>query len=174
MAVVESEASCCAPPARGPTARPAPSSSRKRGFAVLRPGWWSLRPGWPWPRRVLVLVVGAGIGGIVASGGGGPKEQVFASVHGHAKLIKRASGHSTLTATKLSRRAAAASTRCGCSAGATIRRRPTRCSARAATGPPSVDVPGSLEGVDKVLVTSEPEGGSEEPTTAPVIEVNPA
>ena len=41
-------------------------------------------------------------------------------------------------------------------------------------GTASVDVPGVVKDVDKVLVTSEPEGGSEAPTTAPVIEVHPA
>jgi anti-sigma-K factor RskA len=32
-----------------------------------------------------------------------------------------------------------------------------------------VDVPGSVEGVEAILVTDEPEGGSEQPTRAPVI-----
>jgi anti-sigma-K factor RskA len=36
-------------------------------------------------------------------------------------------------------------------------------------GSATVDVPGSLEGVDQVLVTAEPQGGSAQPTRDPVI-----
>ncbi|MDP9385997.1 MAG: anti-sigma factor, partial [Actinomycetota bacterium] len=43
-----------------------------------------------------------------------------------------------------------------------------------ADGSGSVAVPGSLEGVDQVLVTSEPKGGSRRPTTSPVIAASPA
>ena len=43
-----------------------------------------------------------------------------------------------------------------------------------ADGTASVDVPGSLEDVDAVMVTSEPDGGSQKPTTKPVIVANPA
>jgi hypothetical protein len=38
-----------------------------------------------------------------------------------------------------------------------------------AAGTGDVDVPGSLRGVSRVLVTQEPAGGSRVPTTAPVI-----
>ena len=38
-----------------------------------------------------------------------------------------------------------------------------------ADGNTDVDVPGSLQGVDQVLVTPEPKGGSKVPTHAPVI-----
>ena len=38
-------------------------------------------------------------------------------------------------------------------------------------GSASVDVPGDMEGVDQVLVTDEPPGGSEAPTTAPYFAV---
>jgi hypothetical protein len=41
-------------------------------------------------------------------------------------------------------------------------------------GSASVDVPGSLKGVEAVLVTAEPEGGSQAPTSAPVIAAVPA
>jgi len=41
-------------------------------------------------------------------------------------------------------------------------------------GRATVDVPGSLEGVDQVLVTDEPDGGSEQPTREPVIIAQPA
>lgn len=41
-------------------------------------------------------------------------------------------------------------------------------------GTGSVVVPGSLEGVDQVLVTSEPKGGSRRPTTSPIIAASPS
>ena len=41
-------------------------------------------------------------------------------------------------------------------------------------GTASVQVPGDLRGVDKVLVTSEPRGGSRVPTTQPIITVTTA
>jgi anti-sigma-K factor RskA len=41
-------------------------------------------------------------------------------------------------------------------------------------GRATVDVPGSVQGVDQVLVTAEPEGGSKQPTRAPVIIAQPA
>jgi anti-sigma-K factor RskA len=41
-------------------------------------------------------------------------------------------------------------------------------------GSATVDVPGSLDGVDQVLVTAEPQGGSAQPTRDPVIIAQPA
>jgi len=43
-----------------------------------------------------------------------------------------------------------------------------------AQGEAEVAVPGSLDGVEAVLVTDEPPGGSEAPTTTPVIQASPA
>jgi len=43
-----------------------------------------------------------------------------------------------------------------------------------AQGDAQVAVPGSLDGVEAVLVTDEPQGGSEAPTTTPVIQASPA
>ena len=41
-------------------------------------------------------------------------------------------------------------------------------------GSASVDVPGSLDGVEAVMVTSEPDGGSQAPTRQPVVIAAPA
>lgn len=46
---------------------------------------------------------------------------------------------------------------------------PTRALFRVRGGSATVDVPGSLKGVDQVLVTDEPDGGSRAPTRNPVI-----
>jgi hypothetical protein len=51
---------------------------------------------------------------------------------------------------------------------------PTTALFRVRGGDATVDVPGSMRGVDQVLVTAEPDGGSRAPTRAPVIIAQPA
>jgi hypothetical protein len=51
---------------------------------------------------------------------------------------------------------------------------PTTALFRVRGGSATVDVPGSMQGVDQVLVTAEPDGGSRAPTRAPVIIAQPA
>jgi anti-sigma factor RsiW len=51
---------------------------------------------------------------------------------------------------------------------------PTTALFRTSGGSATVDVPGSMRGVDQVLVTAEPDGGSRAPTRQPVIIAQPA
>jgi anti-sigma-K factor RskA len=51
---------------------------------------------------------------------------------------------------------------------------PTTALFRVRDGRATVDVPGSMKGVDQVLVTAEPDGGSPAPTRDPVIIAQPA
>jgi anti-sigma factor RsiW len=51
---------------------------------------------------------------------------------------------------------------------------PTTALFRVRGGSATVDVPGSVRGVEQVLVTAEPDGGSRAPTRAPVIVAQPA
>jgi anti-sigma factor RsiW len=51
---------------------------------------------------------------------------------------------------------------------------PTTALFRVRGGNATVDVPGSMKGVDQVLVTAEPDGGSRAPTRDPVIVAQPA
>jgi hypothetical protein len=51
---------------------------------------------------------------------------------------------------------------------------PTTALFRVRDGSATVDVPGSMKGVDQVLVTDEPNGGSRAPTRSPVIVAQPA
>jgi anti-sigma-K factor RskA len=51
---------------------------------------------------------------------------------------------------------------------------PTTALFRVRDGSATVDVPGSVKGVDQVLVTAEPDGGSQQPTRDPVIIAQPA
>lgn len=169
MAVVESEAEL----QRAAAGPPEPSKPRRRVVAVLRPGWWSLRPGLAVAASVLVLAVGAGIGGIIASQGG-TETRTIAAVHGHGRLIVRTEGHSTLTATGLDAAGAGRVYQVWLQRGSGEPKPTNALFDVRRDGTASVDVPGSLEGVDKVLVTNEPDGGSEEPTTTPRIEFHPA
>ncbi len=86
----------------------------------------------------------------------------------------RDSGHSTLTATRLKPAGTGHVYQVWLQSG-NAEPKPTNALFGAGKdGTASVDVPGSMKGVDKVLVTKEPEGGSAAPTTAPVIEVHPS
>jgi anti-sigma-K factor RskA len=51
---------------------------------------------------------------------------------------------------------------------------PTTALFRVRGGNATVDVPGSMKGVDQVLVTAEPDGGSRAPTRDPIIVAQPA
>lgn len=172
MAVVNAEAELLR--AAGPSAdRPEPAPRPRRTLAGLSPGWWSGRRGLALAATLLVLVLGgaAGIAGQSLLGGG---DSVQVAKIGSAKLIQKDGGHSTLVATDLpspgrGRVYQVWLQRPG--------RGPEPTNALFGTrrdGTASVDVPGSLEDVDAVLVTSEPEGGSSKPTTKPVIVANPA
>jgi hypothetical protein len=93
---------------------------------------------------------------------------------GDARLIQRESGHSTLTARNLE----APGFRRVYQVWLKHPGRPPEPTnalfSTRADGTASVDVPGSLDGVEAVLVTNEPEGGSPAPTTDPVIIAQPA
>ncbi len=171
MAVVESEAQLLR--AAGPAADrpPSPVRPRRRAVAVLRPGWWSLRPGVAALASMAVLAVGI-VGGVVASGGDSTKQ--VAAIHGHAKLIVRSDGHSTLTATKLDPTGPNSVYQVWLQSGSDKPEPTNALFGARKDGTASVDVPGDLAAVDKVLVTREPAGGSESPTTAPIIELHPA
>jgi hypothetical protein len=118
------------------------------------------------------------VGGVAALAGesvfGGDGETTTVASVGSAKLIQRDSGHSTLVASKLKPPGP------GRVYQVWLQRedeapKPTNALFSAnKKGEASVDVPGSLKGVDAVLVTNEPEGGSQKPTTKPVIAASPA
>jgi anti-sigma-K factor RskA len=166
MAVVDAEAALLN------AAHPEPRR-RRRTLAVLKPGWWSLRPGLALAMTLLVLVVGAG-GGLLASSALDDDERVIVAAVGDATLIERESGHSTLTVRNLE----APGFRRVYQVWLKHEGRPPvptdALFSTSAGGTASVDVPGSLDEVEAVMVTNEPEGGSEAPTTEPVIIARPA
>lgn len=174
MAVVHAEASLLqAAGARAdePEGEPAP---RRRRLAVLRPGWWSLRPGLALATALVVLVVGGAAGALLT---GGPTSRTVlaqtAPAGAEARLIVR-DDHSTLVAEGLP---AAGRDRVYQVWLKQEGRPPEPTNALfdvRTDGSASVDVPGDLADVAAVLVTSEPEGGSLSPTRDPLIAVAPA
>ncbi len=173
MAVVNAEAellSAAGSRADEPPGRRAPR--RRRVAAVLRPGWTSLRPALALVATMLVVALVGG-GALIARSDRAGGESTHRVAFGPAKLIQRESGHSTLLAEHLRPPGA------GRVYQVWLQRKgenakPTNAlfSARR-DGTASVDVPGSLKGVKTVLVTNEPEGGSQQPTTDPVIVAHP-
>lgn len=131
---------------------------------------WFLRPQLVGALAAVALLFGV-VGALVGAGG----ERVTAASVGDAKLIVRESGHSTLTAENLEAPGIRRVYQVWLKHEGEDAPRPTNAlfSTRA-DGTASVDVPGSMEGVEAVLVTNEPEGGSEAPTSDPVIVAEPA
>ncbi len=167
MAVVHAEAQLLE------AAQPEPRRPR-RSLAVLKPGWWSVRPALALAATLLVLVLGAGGALIASSALDGGEERVVVADVGDARLIERESAHSTLEVENLDapgfRRVYQVWLK-------HEGRPPVPTNALFSThqdGSASVDVPGSLEDVEAVMVTNEPEGGSPAPTTDPVIMARPA
>jgi anti-sigma-K factor RskA len=178
MSIVDAEAELLR--AAGARAgEPEGAPSRRRRIAVRRPGWWSVRPGLALAGAVAVLVLGA-IGGVLGAGalrGGDSSRTVVAQTAppgSKVSLIVRKEGHSTLVARRLP----------GAGAGriyqvwlqrANGAPRPTNALFETRSdGSASVDVPGSMRGVDRVLVTSEPDGGSRTPSRPPILSIAPA
>jgi anti-sigma-K factor RskA len=178
MAIVNAEAELLQ--AAGPDAdRVAAVAPRRRRLAVRGPGWWSLRPGLAIAATALVLVVGVGAG-IVGSGGLGgsvdtrtvPGKVTVADAS--AKLIVRESDHSTLVTQGLPRPSPGRVYQVWIKHEGKDPQPTDALFDVRKDGSASVDVPGSLEGVEAVMVTSEPDGGSQVPTREPVVIASPA
>jgi anti-sigma-K factor RskA len=175
MATVRAEASLLA--AAGPEAdRVAPSAAKRSRFGFLLPSGWSMRPGMALAVTAAVLAIGFGAG-LALRDSGSPVRTVPAKVEiadAKANLVVREDDHSTLVAENLpapprGRVYQVWIKRPGADpeptqALFTVRR----------DGSAAVDVPGSMEGVEAVLVTHEPPGGSDAPTSQPIISASPA
>jgi anti-sigma-K factor RskA len=167
MAVVDAEASLLA--AAGTEADRAPAARKeRRGFFGRN---WSLRPAFALAASVVLLAVGA-VGGILASGN--DSRTVVAQVAGPAskaaaRLEISDDGRSRLVMTGFpqpppGRVYQVWTKRAGQNPVPTdVLWTPL------ADGSATVSVPGSLKGVENVLVSSEPRGGSAAPTSMPVL-----
>jgi anti-sigma-K factor RskA len=172
MAIVNAEAELLQ--AAGPgadRAAAAPSPARRR-FA-----WWPPRPAVALAASLL-LVAGV-VAGVAASGGldGSSTRTVVADVtvqDASAKLIVRESDHSTLVTQGLPRPSPGRVYQVWIQHEGEDPQPTDALFDVRKGGSASVDVPGSLEGVEAVMVTSEPDGGSQVPTRQPIVIASPA
>jgi anti-sigma-K factor RskA len=181
MAIVESEAALLAAAgerADRPERKPAPASEPARAPRRGRLRGWTLRPALAAGLAAALLLVG-GLGGALVSSGGRDAQTVTASVDpaqapdAQVRLQVR-DGTAMLVAERMpppprGRVYQVWLKRPGSdpeptSALWTVRQ----------DGSAEVAVPGSLDDVEAVLVTSEPMGGSDVPSRAPVITAQPA
>jgi anti-sigma-K factor RskA len=172
MAVVRSEAELLR--AAGPEADVARRAGARSGARRRRP--WFARPAFALAATVLVLAVGA-LGGITLFGGADTRElQAQLAPQGARVLmtVREGSEHATLVARGLPEAGEGRVYQVWLKSGAADPRPTNALFSPSADGSASVDVPSSLEGVDDVLVTSEPDGGSRAPTRQPVITVSTA
>jgi len=178
MATVRAEAELLA--AAGPDADRAPTRRSRTApsrFGFLNPASWSLRPGLAGAAAALVLAVGIGAGLALDGPGTAPSRTVVAETefpNAKVKLVVREDEHSTLLAESLpaapdGRVYQVWLKRPGADPEATDALFQVR-----KDGSATVDVPGSLDGVEAVLVTDEPPGGSDKPTGRAVISASPA
>jgi anti-sigma-K factor RskA len=168
MAVVDAEASLLAAAGSRADAPEAAPPRERRGFFARR---WAFRPAFALAASVLLLAVG--VAGGVLAGGGSDERTVTAQVAGtaagaQAKLVVGKNG-SQLVMTRFPQPPVGRVYQVW-----TLRKgqspQPTNVLwTPLADGSATVSVPGSLDGVQNVLVSAEPRGGSAAPTTMPVV-----
>lgn len=165
MAVVESEAELLAAAGRrADVPEPAAPPRRRRGF-----GGWRLRPAVAAMGAAVLLALGV-VAGVLLPGGDGARTVVASSTAPGAEVkLEIHDDEATLVARDMpappeGRIYQVWLKRPGSDPEPTSVLWSTR-----ADGSAEVAVPGSLEGVEAVLVTDEPEGGSDVPSKAPVI-----
>jgi anti-sigma-K factor RskA len=174
MAVVDAEAALLAAAgsrADAPEAAPAkpPPRERRGGFFARR---FTLRPAFALVACVALLAVGA-VGGVLAGGGGNETRTVTAQVAGaaqgaQAKLVVGEHG-SELVMTNFPQPPAGRVYQVWTQKPGQNPQPTDVLWTPLADGSATVSVPGSLDGVKSVLVSTEPRGGSAAPTTMPVM-----
>ena len=169
MAVVNAEAELLAA-ASGPRAdlpEPAPGRGWLRGLA--------LRPGFALAATCLLLVVGGVTGALVAGEGGDSTRTVVAEVERarSEKATGRLVVHDSDSKLEVAGFPAPPEGRVYQvwlkRPGVTDPEPTSALFVPRSDGSGSVSVPGTLEGVEQVLVTDEPEGGSDAPTREPIL-----
>jgi anti-sigma-K factor RskA len=177
MAIVNSEAELLR--AAGPNADRVAAAPARRRFALRSGGRWSLRPSLALGAAVLAIAVGVGVGlaGRGALDSSGSTRTVVAQVtvpDAAAKLIVRDEDHSTLVTHGLPHPSPGRIYQVWLKHRGRPDAEPTDALFNVRSdGSASVDVPGSMKDVEAVMVTSEPDGGSQVPTRKPVIVASP-
>jgi anti-sigma-K factor RskA len=158
---------------RPPLPAPAPGHGRR---------WWQLVPRSALALGATVLLIAGGVTGWTMRDGGVDEAPVVARTvpadvlvaDGTASLIVR-EDHSTLVTKKMPRPGNDRVYQVWLQRKGVAKPEPTNALFTVRhDGSASVDVPGSLDDVEAVLVTAEPEGGSQAPTSKPVIKAVPA
>lgn len=171
MSVVRAEAELLqAAGARADAPAAAPAASERRR-------WWSLRPMGAVAVATAALAIGVAVGAVVRDADNGPRVRTLQAQvdHGGASARLEVKGsEAELVAEGLPHPGADRVYQVWLKRPG---RDPEPTDALFTTGrdgSASVEVPGNLEGVEAVLVTREPEGGSETPSEAPFITATPA
>ena len=163
MAIVEAEAALIHPDRQ---AQPAPERRR----------WWqvSQQPRLAFAALAVLFVLGAGA--LIGQAVTGDDRTVIAAEVGDARLIDRGDDeHATLEVEQLPPPGADHTYQVWIQHEGEKAPAPTNALFSTRNdGTASVDVPGSLDDVEAVLVTQEPKGGSQTPTTDPVIIARPS
>jgi anti-sigma-K factor RskA len=170
MDIVNAEARLLSTAGARGEGRSAPERPRRRP-----PGWPSLRPVLPWAAAAVLLLAGAGVGfglGLDTEPGA---ETVVVSVDeaaapGARATMRMQGGRATIEVRGLPEPPGGRVYQVWIKR---LGRPPDPTSALFGVRPDGggvVAVPGDLEGVERVLVTHEPRGGSEMPSRAPVID----
>ena len=166
MSVVRAEAELLR--AAGPAAdRPEPSPSKRRRWSLL-----SLRPLPALALASVALVLGVGGGALLTGGGGITPRTIAAKVEepGASAQVRLSSDGAKLQVADMPSAPEGRVYQVWLKRSDRALPQPTDALFSVnSQGRASVDVPGDLEGVDAVLVTHEPAGGSKLPTRSPVI-----
>lgn len=166
MAVVRAEAELLqAAGARADVPEPQVEPRRRRG-------WFSLRPPVALAGAVATLALGVVAGGLISSGDGGPATRtVVAQVEprGASVDLEMRGDEAQLVARNLPHPGAERVYQVWLKRPGQDPQATDALFTTGRDGSAAVRVPGSLDGVEAVLVTREPEGGSTVPSEAPVI-----
>jgi len=168
MAVVDSEASLLAAAGGRADERPQPARAPRRSLFGRRR---SLRPAFALAASVVLLAVGAALGGILAGGGG--ERTVVAQTSGPAAQasarLKVSDDGSQLVLSDFPQPPPGRVYQVWTQRPGQNPEPTDVLWTPLADGSATVSVPGSLNGVQKVLVSAEPRGGSAAPTSMPVV-----
>ncbi len=163
LAVPEAEPKAQAAVAAGAPAQRPRERRRARGFLMPRPGL---------AFAAVVLVAAIAVASISLSSGSGSTRTYQALVTGAngTAQVQVTDGHAVLVVRNFSPPPAGKIYQVWLGRGNRAPQPTPALFSVNTTGAGDVDVPGNLKGVDQVLVTPEPAGGSQAPTHAPVID----
>jgi anti-sigma-K factor RskA len=172
-------AAAAAPVEAGPSATPAQKPRERRGW-FRRPLLPALRPIPAAFAAVVVLALGIGVGVLVSGADNGPSgrtvqaQVALPSAPGARAALVVSGDQATLDVSNFPSPPSGRVYQVWLKKPGSAAPEPTNALFDVRNGTASVEVPGGVEGVDQVLVTDEPSGGSQAPTRNPVVIAQPA